>query len=384
MQRRNTGDAGASRGPGASGTAAPRPTARWWRSARVGRRASSAEKPREPSLGGLEVQPPRHPETRHHRTTAPPLAPAQETPRAGTRDCEDSVRSLLVLGCGAVTSVVTPRVTGFVPLTGLVRSGLPAPARPECWPDQELDRRALAAPVVSHHSPADLRPGPEPRPSRKERTHDHSDRSRGGRCRHRRRHPRAHPLRGRGRCPHRRRARRDHRRGHRRRLRRAGRRSPIEHSALRAWAIEGTGGYGAGLARHLERGEEVVIELDRPERARAATAPSPTPSTRSAPPARPFPPRWAPRAAAANEPAQALSVLLAARRSAVEAAAVAQRQLFSPGHRRPRADPGPVPRPEAAGDDHAPPPACAPTPRGDVETTTTVTVLRDLARRIAT
>ena len=41
-----------------------------------------------------------------------------------------------------------------------------------------------------------------------------------------------------------------------------------EHAVLRAWAIEGTGGHGAGLTRHLERGEEVVIELDRPERAK--------------------------------------------------------------------------------------------------------------------
>ena len=40
-----------------------------------------------------------------------------------------------------------------------------------------------------------------------------------------------------------------------------------EHAALRAWAIEGTGAHGAGLARHLQRREEVVIELDRPERA---------------------------------------------------------------------------------------------------------------------
>ena len=40
-----------------------------------------------------------------------------------------------------------------------------------------------------------------------------------------------------------------------------------EHAGLRAWAIEGTGGHGAGLTRHLQRGEEVVIELDRPERA---------------------------------------------------------------------------------------------------------------------
>ena len=39
-----------------------------------------------------------------------------------------------------------------------------------------------------------------------------------------------------------------------------------EHSGLRAWAIEGTGSHGAGLARHLGKCEELVVELDRPER----------------------------------------------------------------------------------------------------------------------
>ncbi|WP_416061319.1 IS110 family transposase [Rhodococcus indonesiensis] len=41
-----------------------------------------------------------------------------------------------------------------------------------------------------------------------------------------------------------------------------------EHATLRAWAVEGTGGHGAGLTRVLERGGQVVIELDRPERAK--------------------------------------------------------------------------------------------------------------------
>lgn len=40
------------------------------------------------------------------------------------------------------------------------------------------------------------------------------------------------------------------------------------HAVLRMWAIEGTSSHGAGLARHLLEGEEVVIELDRPERAK--------------------------------------------------------------------------------------------------------------------
>ena len=39
-----------------------------------------------------------------------------------------------------------------------------------------------------------------------------------------------------------------------------------QHSGLRAWAMEGTGGYGAGLARHLRAASELVVELDRPKR----------------------------------------------------------------------------------------------------------------------
>ena len=40
-----------------------------------------------------------------------------------------------------------------------------------------------------------------------------------------------------------------------------------QHAALRAWAVEGTGSHGAGLSRHLARREELVVELDRPQRA---------------------------------------------------------------------------------------------------------------------
>src|SRR4029079_18771983 len=36
---------------------------------------------------------------------------------------------------------------------------------------------------------------------------------------------------------------------------------------LRAWAIEGTSGHGAGLSRHLLETSELVVELDRPKRA---------------------------------------------------------------------------------------------------------------------
>jgi transposase len=37
-------------------------------------------------------------------------------------------------------------------------------------------------------------------------------------------------------------------------------------SGRRVWAIEGTGGYGAGLTRFLHAQAERVVELDRPKR----------------------------------------------------------------------------------------------------------------------
>jgi transposase len=39
------------------------------------------------------------------------------------------------------------------------------------------------------------------------------------------------------------------------------------HDGRRVWAIEGTGGYGAGLTRFLAANAEQVVELDRPKRA---------------------------------------------------------------------------------------------------------------------
>ena len=61
------------------------------------------------------------------------------------------------------------------------------------------------------------------------------------------------------------------------------------HQGQRMWAIEGTGGYGAGLTRFLHPHAEQVVELDRPRGPPAATAPSPT---RWMPPGRPVRP-WA-------------------------------------------------------------------------------------------
>jgi transposase len=108
-----------------------------------------------------------------------------------------------------------------------------------------------------------------------------------------------------------------------------------EHAALRAWAIEGTGSHGRGLSVHLRGHEELVVELDRPERAmrRGGVKSDPADAIRAAREAisraRVGTPRGSgpdPHAAATR---QALAVRLAIRRSAVQAAGDARRQLFS-------------------------------------------------------
>lgn len=152
-----------------------------------------------------------------------------------------------------------------------------------------------------------------------------------------------------------------------------------EHGALRAWAIEGTGSHGAGLARHLRERGELVIELDRPERAkrRHGAKSDPLDAVRAAREALSRARLGTPRAGGER---QALSVLLAARRSAVAAAGVAQRQLFS----LVIAAPEPV-RARFRGKKLSAMVNTAATMRTrnswDLETTTTVTSLRNLARR---
>jgi transposase len=152
-----------------------------------------------------------------------------------------------------------------------------------------------------------------------------------------------------------------------------------EHAVLRAWAIEGTGGHGAGLARHLARREEVVVELDRPQRARRRNGAKSDPldAIRAAREALARTRLGTPRSGGDR---QALSVLLAARRSAVNAAGDAQRQVFSlviaapePIRERFRGQKLPAMLKTAAGlRVHA---------SWDLETTTTVITLRSLARR---
>ncbi|MEG3613706.1 IS110 family transposase [Isoptericola haloaureus] len=148
---------------------------------------------------------------------------------------------------------------------------------------------------------------------------------------------------------------------------------------LRVWAIEGTGGHGAGLTRYLERRQEVVVELDRPERARRRNGAKSDPldAIRAAREALARTRLGTPRAAGDR---QALSVLMAARRSAVAAGTDAQRQVFSlviaapePLRARLRGQKPPQMLTTAA--------ALRVHASWDRETIATVTVLRSLARR---
>jgi transposase len=101
-----------------------------------------------------------------------------------------------------------------------------------------------------------------------------------------------------------------------------------EHPGLRAWALEGSSGYGAGLARHLADLGEMVVELDRPVRpARRGGAKSdPIDAERAARDAlartRLAQPKTGPERAA-------LQMHLTARRAAVQASTDAQRQLHA-------------------------------------------------------
>ncbi|MGV1010775.1 MAG: IS110 family transposase, partial [Dermatophilaceae bacterium] len=154
------------------------------------------------------------------------------------------------------------------------------------------------------------------------------------------------------------------------------------HSPLRAWAIEGTGGHGAGLARHLARGQEVVVELDRPERAkrRHGAKSDPLDAVRAAREALSRPKLGTPRAGGDR---QALSVLLAARRSAVDASTIAQRQLFSlviaaPEHLRAKLRGRKLPEMVRVAA------RLRVQPGWDRESTTTASTLRLLARRAQT
>jgi len=101
-----------------------------------------------------------------------------------------------------------------------------------------------------------------------------------------------------------------------------------QHPGLRAWAMEGSGGYGAGLAEHLAEHDEMVIELDRPVRPqrRAGAKSDPIDAVRAARDALARAHLAQPKSGAERA---ALQMHLTARRAAVEAGADAQRQLHA-------------------------------------------------------
>jgi transposase len=154
------------------------------------------------------------------------------------------------------------------------------------------------------------------------------------------------------------------------------------HSGLRAWALEGTGGYGAGLARHLTAADELVVELDRPKRpARRAGAKSdPIDAERAARDALARTRLAQPKTGAQRA---ALQMRLTTRRAAVEAAATAQRQLQALVITAPE-----VVRARFRGQRTRAMLATAArlrptTSKGDAEVVTALTVLHELARRIS-
>jgi transposase len=102
----------------------------------------------------------------------------------------------------------------------------------------------------------------------------------------------------------------------------------VRQPGQRVWAVEGTGGYGAGLTRFLQGHAEQVVELDRPKRAgrRHGAKSDPLDAIRAAREALGRDRLAQPRAAGHRA---ALSVRLAARRSAVQATTDAQRQLHA-------------------------------------------------------
>ena len=154
------------------------------------------------------------------------------------------------------------------------------------------------------------------------------------------------------------------------------------HGAVRVWALEGAGGYGAGLARHLTDAGEQVIELDRPVRtARRHGAKSD--SLDAARAAREALGRTHLAQVKTDGPRGQLAALMAARRSAVEAATLAQRQLHALVIAAPEAL-----RAMFRGTSTTAMTATAARlrqrPSWDPHTATTASVLRTLARRVIT
>jgi transposase len=151
------------------------------------------------------------------------------------------------------------------------------------------------------------------------------------------------------------------------------------HSGLRVWAIEGTGSYGAGLTAHLQALGETVIETERPNRPARRRGKSDTiDAVRGAREVLGLVHHAQPRSRGARA---ALAATLAARRSAVDASTAAQRQLRALVLVAPE-----LLRARFRGQSTIAMVATATNlrlnARWDIETTTSATALRALARRI--
>src|SRR5262249_59961337 len=98
------------------------------------------------------------------------------------------------------------------------------------------------------------------------------------------------------------------------------------HPGRRVWAIEGTASYGVGLTRFLQAHGEEVLEVDRPRRAprRMGATSDPLDAVRAAREALGRAHQAAPRGSGRRA---ALRIPLAARRTAVDAATAAERQV---------------------------------------------------------
>jgi transposase len=152
-----------------------------------------------------------------------------------------------------------------------------------------------------------------------------------------------------------------------------------EHSESRVWAIEGTSSHGCGLTRLLHSRQELIVELDRPkrEKRRNGVKSDRADAIRAGREALSRDRLGTPRGTGDR---QALAVLVAARRTAVDAAGDAGRQILG----LLIAAPEPL-RARFAGLTSKAIIAAAgklrDQPGADTETRRTITVLRLLARR---
>jgi transposase len=154
----------------------------------------------------------------------------------------------------------------------------------------------------------------------------------------------------------------------------------VAHGGPRAWAIEGTNSYGAGLTRFLRERGEWVIELDRPSRTprRGGRKSDSLDAARCAREALARPELGEPRELGDRS---ALAVLLAARRSAVEARTAAQRQIHALIVAAPEAVRGRF-RTKTSHSVVTTAARLRLSAQQDLETRTTMRVLRSLARRV--